>query len=146
MEIITMNRQIHNLPLSAITDIVVKDYLSLPELISQSDFEPKEQDLIFLTIMQEYHCDYCSHVHQDDVGMGEVTDSLEQAVLAAKASHDHRLTALDLFLRALILQHDTLSTADLEAFLSAGFTQKNVMELSTALSMKAISDYTKHIA
>lgn len=148
-------RQVNNLPISAVSDtsgllgeplIVAKDYLSLTELILQSDFQLIEQQLILFILSQEIKCDYCMLVHKDEIEVELMSDQIQAMRQEEKSFQNVRFFALHEFLQQLIVYKDLISTEAIQTFLNAGFTQKNAMELSMALSMKAISNYTKHIS
>ena len=140
-----MNKPIHNLPLSSVTDSSLKDYLSLAELITASAFESLEQELILQIITQDFKCDYCMQMHADDVGLMPLSTNHQAEIEIATRTSHNRMHALDIFLRHLISEQDRVLPSQIQAFLQAGFSQKNVMELSTALSMKAVSDYARHL-
>ena len=58
---------------------------------------------------------------------------------------DPRLETLRVFTLKLVEKRGWTSSQDLEAFLVAGFTKQNVIEILVAISHKVLSNYTNHI-
>ena len=48
-------------------------------------------------------------------------------------------------MRNVVAQRGRVGDAALEAFVAAGFTRANVLEVVTAVATKTISNYTNHI-
>lgn len=125
--------------------LVAKDYLTLQELMAQSDFQPLEQQLILFIIDCQLSCDYCLKAHSDSAASFLISEQDQQDIQQGKMLQDVHLRALQQFLQHLIKQKSQVVPKEIQEFLAAGYTQKNAMELITALSMKAISNYTWHI-
>lgn len=124
--------------------LTAKDYLTIPELLTQSTFSDEEQELVFYVLNKENPCEYCilNHINSEE--------PLEEPVFIktlreGSLDSDLRMEELYECLGELIQRRGTLSTAQIKQFLSAGFTEKNVMELVTAHAMQTIHFYTYHI-
>jgi hypothetical protein len=114
--------------------------------MAQSDFQPVEQQLILFIIDNQFPCDYCLAIHNDGAASDLISEQNQQAIKGGKILKEEHLQTLKLFLQHLIKQKGQITTKEIQDFLAAGYTQKNAMELMTALSMKAISNYTWHIS
>jgi alkylhydroperoxidase family enzyme len=125
--------------------LAAQDYLSLPELIAHSDFTPLEQQLILYILNQQTRCDYCMDIHSEEMKYDLLSDEMKLKIDRHQTLTNERENVLKNFLVELIANNDQANAKVIEEFLSQGFTQKNVVELSTALSMKAISNYSKHL-
>lgn len=56
-----------------------------------------------------------------------------------------RLEALRVFAQAVVRERGFVGDATVEAFMAAGFTKANVLEVVTIAATKTISNYTNHI-
>lgn len=59
---------------------------------------------------------------------------------------DARLEALRTFARALVVERGNIAQAQLDAFLGAGYTPENALEVVLGLAVKVMSNYTNSIA
>lgn len=109
-------------------------------------FSALEQEVVFLTISRENGCEYCVAAHSviADKKSGvptEVTD----AIRAGGPVADARLGALVRFTRILVESRGRPTSAEAAAFLEAGYTEQNILEIILAISVKTISNYANHI-
>lgn len=109
-------------------------------------FTPAEQEVVFLTISRENCCAYCMAAHSL---VGEKMSGLSAPVLEAvrdgKPLDDARLQALSTFTRTLISHRGRPPKDELQAFLAAGFSERHVLEILLAISVKTISNYTNQL-
>lgn|GEM_PF-3239197 len=68
-----------------------------------------------------------------------------QAVRDDEVIEDPKLRALAEFTRTTVISRGNPTQARLEAFVSAGYTEKNVLEIILALAVKTISNYSNHL-
>jgi alkylhydroperoxidase family enzyme len=67
--------------------------------------------------------------------------------VADQAAHgDRRLEALRSFTTAAVNKRGWIKDADLKAFLQAGYTREQVLEVLVGVAMKTLSNYVNHIA
>ena len=59
---------------------------------------------------------------------------------------DERLETLRKFTLNMAENRGWVSDDDVDAFLSAGFSKRNVLEIVTLIAHKALSNYTNHLA
>ncbi len=113
---------------------------------TSSGFTPAEQEVVFLTISRQNGCAYCMAAHSL---VGEKMSGLSVPVLEAlrdgKPLEDARLQALSSFTRALLSRRGRPLKDELQAFLAAGFSERHVLEILLAISVKTISNYTNHL-
>src|SRR5579862_949579 len=67
------------------------------------------------------------------------------ALGAGSAVPDARLEALHRFTTIVVRERGFVSEAEVEAFLAAGFTRRNVLEVILGVATKVMSNYTNHI-
>lgn len=111
-----------------------------------ADFTPVEQEVIFLTISRENGCSYCMAAHSLIADkMSNVPTEVTDAIRDNLAIPGSKLSSLHAFTKAM---HDTrgLATqADVKAFLSAGYSERNILDIVTAMAVKTMSNFTNHL-
>lgn len=67
--------------------------------------------------------------------------------LRSGAEIPHRkLEALHRFATLVVRNRGWVSEADVDAFLAAGYTRRNVLDVILGVATKVMSNYTKHVA
>lgn len=113
---------------------------------NDSGFTPPEQEVVFLTISRENGCEYCVSAHSflADKKSGlapEITDAIRNGTPIS----DARLAALAEFTKVVSSTRGLPSSAAVNAFLAAGFSERHILEIVLALSVKTISNYANHL-
>ena len=57
-----------------------------------------------------------------------------------------RIEALRTFTAQVVNNRGWVSDSDVQAFISAGYTQQNILEVILGMAHKVMSNYTNHIA
>ncbi len=111
-----------------------------------SGFTPEEQEVVFLTISRENGCHYCVSAHSmlADKQSG-VRSPILEALRNGEQIPDARLAALGEFTRRMLDSRGTPDPADLTAFLKAGYSEEQVLEIVLALAVKTLSNYSNHL-
>jgi uncharacterized peroxidase-related enzyme len=121
-------------------------YLDLGSRLSQSSLSPAEQQVVLLATSFENECDYCMAAHSTAAGMVGMDEATRDAIRKGEALPDARLDALWQFTRSVVRQRGRLSASDLEAFLDAGYSRANILEVLLGVAVKTLSNYTNHLA
>jgi uncharacterized peroxidase-related enzyme len=121
-------------------------YLDLGSRLGQSSLSPAEQQVVLLATSFENECDYCMAAHSTVAGMVAMDEATRDAIRKGETLPDARLNALWQFTRSIVRQRGRMSASDLEAFLDAGFTRANILEVLLGVAMKTLSNYTNHLA
>jgi len=112
----------------------------------RSGFSPIEQEVIFLAISQENGCEYCMAAHSF---LAEAASGVPSDVTAAirddKPIPEMQLSALSVFSHVMVATRGLPGQPEVEAFLSAGYKEKDIIEIIHAIAVKTISNYTNHI-
>ncbi|WP_017597510.1 carboxymuconolactone decarboxylase family protein [Nocardiopsis lucentensis] len=112
---------------------------------SGSGLTPAEQETVLLTISRVNGCTYCVAAHSALADMNKVPTEVTDALRDDKPLPDARLDALSTFTAAFV-ESRGLPTADqVDAFLAAGFTETDILQVLLAVSVKTISNYTNHL-
>lgn len=116
-------------------------YETLWEQIGRSGLSPIEQQVAYLSVSVLHGCGYCTMAHtflSRQAGLDEA--SLAQ-LRAGQPPEDARLAALWTFTRTVALARGEAPQA-VPAFLAAGFTRANVLDVVAVIAAKVIANYT----
>lgn len=115
-------------------------------LVAQkATLSPVETQVAYQAINVFHGCEYCTAGHtwlSRQAGMDEATIA---ALRGETPIPDTRLQALRLFAEAVVRERGFVGEAAVDAFLAAGFTRANVLEVVTIAATKTISNYASHI-
>ena len=125
---------------------VLEAYTTLWTILDRStSFTVTELQVILLTTIFENECDYCMAAHTTIAGMQRVPEPVVQALRNGEPLRDARLAALSDFTRKVVRERGWVPEADVQAFLDAGFTRAQLLEVILGIGMKILSNYTNHI-
>lgn len=126
---------------------VLEGYLKLNEIVGKTDFTPKEQQLAILAVSVENQCHYCSAVHSTILkNQLDVDETVVEAVRNGEQLINKKLDALVTYVRNAVAQRGFVEEADIQAFIDAGYTKRQVLEVNLVIALKTISNYTNHLA
>ncbi len=112
----------------------------------ESGFTPVEQEVIFLTISYENECEYCMAAHSMiAVCMSKVPAEVTDAIREGRQIEDEKLRALSTFTRTMFITRGRPSAEDVELFLKAGYSERQILEIILALAVKTMSNYSNHL-
>jgi len=124
----------------------LESYTTLSSLYGQTGLTPAEQQVVLLTTSRENNCGYCVATHStvsqnNDLDRQVLTALREGSVIDS----DPRLEALSQFTASIVRNRGLVEPADIDAFLAAGFTKANILDVMTGVTMKTMSNYINHI-
>lgn len=125
---------------------LLEAYLQVHELVARSSFSPEEVTVLWQAINVENGCTYCVPAHTGIAKMMKVDDAVTEALRNQTPLPTARLESLRSFALLIVRDRGHVSKADLQAFLDAGYTRRNVLEVVLAYSQKIMSNYTNHLA
>ncbi len=125
---------------------LLEGYQKLHELFLNSSFDKDELTVVWQAINVENECHYCVPAHTGIAKMMKVDDAITEALRDETPLPTPRLEALRSFTLKLVRDRGFVSDADVQAFLDAGFTQRNILEVILGYSQKIMSNYTNHLA
>jgi len=121
--------------------------LAIYEAFSTSSLAPAEQQLVMLAVSEANDCEYCVAAHSTLAKrFAKVDPALVDAARRREPLADAKLNALVMFTRKVVEQRGMLAEADLAAFLKAGYTKAQVIEVLLGVGMKTFNNYVDHIA
>ena len=112
----------------------------------ESGFDSVEQEVVFLAVSREHDCAYCLAAHSlvADV-FSKVPRAVTDAIRDDEPVPNDRLAILARFTRHLVSTRGRPTEAEARAFLSAGFSEQQILYLILAIAVKTISNYTNHV-
>lgn len=126
---------------------VLEGYLTLNEIVGKTDFTPQEQQAAILAVSIENKCHYCSAIHstilKNQLG---VDAGIVEAIRNGETVPDEKLNALVTYARKTVSSRGFVEESDLQAFLDAGYTKRNALEVNLIVALKTISNYTNNLA
>ena len=121
--------------------------LAIGEAFSKSSLSPAEQQLVALAVSVANDCQFCVAAHSMIAKhMAKADPALVAAARNRETLPDARLDALVNFTRNVVEQRGFVADADLAAFLKAGYTKAQVIEVLLGVGMKTFNNYVDHIA
>lgn len=109
-------------------------------------FTPAEQEVVFLTISRENRCTYCVAAHSMIADtMSKVPAAVTEAIRDGKPIPDPKLAALAAFTKIMLNNRGRPSSEEVDAFLSAGYSERHVLSVILAIAVKTLSNYTNHV-
>jgi uncharacterized peroxidase-related enzyme len=121
--------------------------LAIYEAFSTSSLSPAEQQLVMLAVSEANDCEYCVAAHSTLAKrMAKVAPGLVDAVRRRAPLADGKLDALANFTRKIVEQRGLVADAEVAAFLDAGYTRAQVIEVLLGVGMKTFNNYVDHIA
>jgi len=126
--------------------VALRAYVTLGELLDETSFTPVERQIILATASAENGCEYCVAAHSAGLKMSGFADNQIDAIRDQRPLADPKLEALRILTAAVVGKRGRIDEADLDAFLQAGYTREQVLEVLVGVAMKTLSNYTNHIA
>jgi uncharacterized peroxidase-related enzyme len=121
--------------------------LAIFEAFSKSSLSAAQQQLVMLAASEANDCGYCVAAHSTIAKrMTKMDPALVDAARRRERLADAKLDALVRFTRQVVEQRGTLADADVAAFLDAGYTRAQVVEVLLGVGMKTFNNYVDHIA
>jgi uncharacterized peroxidase-related enzyme len=110
-----------------------------------SGFDKTEQEVVLLAISRFHKCAYCVAVHSVVADRNKVPTEITDAIRMGQAIPDAKLQALNSFTTAMLSTRGRPLAQDLQQFITAGYSEGQVLEIILAIAVKTISNYTNHV-
>lgn len=124
---------------------VLNAYLSLSKLFDAGTLDPIERQVVLLAVSRENGCSYCVAAHSAAARMTQVPDEVVEHLRADRPLTDERLEALRQFTKNVVSRRGWVPEVELTAFLNAGFTRGQVLEVILGVAMKTLSNSINHL-
>jgi AhpD family alkylhydroperoxidase len=124
----------------------VASYLSNLEAFGATSFSPQEQQLVLLAASIANQSPYSVAVHSTVAAKIGTNHDAVAALRAGTPIPDARLEALCRFTRLVTIQRGQVSEREVNAFLSAGFSRQQLVEVLFGVAIKTFAHYLQAIA
>lgn len=114
-------------------------------LVKQSTLTPVEQQVAFLAVSTFHGCEYCTMGHTYLARAAGMDEDTLQALRGQDLPGDAKLAALARFARQVVETRGMAGDAAVAAFLAAGFSRANVLDVVAIIATKTLSNYTNHL-
>lgn len=125
---------------------VLSAYRQMADLFDKTSLSAAEKNIVWLTISYNNSCHYCMAIHSMVAKMYKLPDETIEALRNNKPLNDTKLEALRKFTALLVEKRGWASDDEVQEFMEAGYSQKNVLEIIVGIGQKTISNYVNHLA
>ncbi len=125
---------------------LLEGYQHLHQLFLDSSFDNEETTVVWQTINVEHECHYCVPAHTGIAKSMKVDDAITDALRNETPLPTAKLEALRDFTLSVVRDRGNVNDNAVQAFLDAGFTQRQVLEVVLGAAQKVMSNYTNHLA
>ena len=113
---------------------------------NETSFDADEITVVWQTINVEHACHYCVPAHTMIAKAMKVDDAISEALRNETPLPSPRLEALRTFTLAVVRGRGNVADADVQAFLDAGFSKRQILEVVLGVAQKVMSNYVNHLA
>lgn len=121
-------------------------YNALAEQFGRSSLSLAAKQVVTITASVENGCEYCVAAHSTMALRARVPAEVVSALRAGEPLADPALEAVRRLTRAIVARRGWVDDAEIESFLAAGHTRRQVFDVVLGVGMKTLSNYTNHIA
>jgi uncharacterized peroxidase-related enzyme len=127
--------------------VALETYLTVSGINARASLSLAEREVVQITAATTHGCDFCVAGHS---AIALKKAGFERASVVAlqrgEATGDAHLDALADFTRAVIAVRGAVSDADLQAFLAAGFSHAQVLEVILGVSLATLCNFANSFA
>ncbi|GAA2214135.1 carboxymuconolactone decarboxylase family protein [Nonomuraea monospora] len=121
-------------------------YNALAEQFGRSSLRAAAKQVVLITASVANGCEYCVAAHSTLALRARVPAEVVEALRADRPLDDEALEAVRRLTRAMVVRRGWVDEAEVEAFLAAGHTRRQVLDVVLGVGMKTLSNYTNHLA
>tara|TARA_B100000676_G_scaffold16050_1_gene14277 strand:+ start:386 stop:961 length:576 start_codon:yes stop_codon:yes gene_type:complete len=123
----------------------LRGYKALSDAFDDTTLSDDEKTVVWQTINVEHECHYCVPAHTFMAKAMKVSDELNDALRDETPLPDARLETLRDFTLILVRNRGHATDPEIKAFLDAGYTRRNILEIVLGISEKVLSNYVNHL-
>ena len=122
----------------------VQAYLMLNDLLAKTSIPMPQLQVALLAASIENKCDFCVVAHRAiGKSMGANVDSLD-ALNQGNVIADAKDRAIAEFTISVVKNRGWVPEEDVQAFIEAGYTQQQILEVILVVTIKTLSNYSNH--
>ncbi|HEY2015310.1 MAG TPA: hypothetical protein VGH38_17495 [Bryobacteraceae bacterium] len=126
--------------------VLLKGHVALKEQFEQATLSKQDRKIVLLTLSREIGSAYDTAVHSSAAERQKVPMDVIESLRAGAKLKDPKMEALRHFTATLVTTHGRVTEAEVAAFLAAGYTPANVLEIVLAAGAVTLASYTNLIA
>lgn len=126
--------------------VALEAYQTLGGIFDKSSFTATERQIVRLSSSFVNECHYCMAAEAAVSNLQKVDADIVAALREGRPLADPKLETLRRFTAQVTERRGWVSDEDVQAFLNAGYTRANVLEVIVGVAQKVLSNYTNHIA
>ena len=115
-------------------------YVDLESAWNATSFRPANKQLLLVAVSIDNGCTYCTAAHSAMAKMSGAKDDVLNAVRSGLPTGDDRLDALLAYARTVNHNRGRTSIGALDAFIAAGFTETQALEVAVGVAFKALTN------
>ncbi len=125
---------------------LLEGYATLSGIFGKTSFSPTEQQIVLMSNNVLNGCKYCMAAHTTIAQGQGVPDDVIAALRDNTPIADAKLEALRQFSQVINISRGNPRAVDTKAFLAAGYSEANILEVILGTALKVMSNYTNHVA
>lgn len=146
----TIKRNVGKLPngyavIGSNAPAVLTNVLQTGATLGKSTLSRREQEAINLSVSETSGCDYCVAAHTFTAQLAGYTAEQSRELRAGGFAEDTRIDTLVKFVVGLVGSRGTVDPSAVEAMRAAGFTDRQLVEISLAVSAILFSNMVNRI-
>lgn len=126
--------------------VTLEAYVRLYDLLPKTSFSAVELQVVCLAVSVFHGCEYCTAGHTYLARSAGMAEDVLAALRGGTVITDPRLQVLRAFTERVLHERGFAGDEAVEAFVAAGFTRAQVLEVVTIIATKTISNYVNHLA
>ncbi|WP_433236340.1 carboxymuconolactone decarboxylase family protein [Streptosporangium sp. CA-135522] len=131
--------------LMATSPQTLKGFLTANLAFEQTTLTPLEREVIVLTIATRNECHLCVAMHTAALIRQEALPELIEGLRAQAPLKEERLEALRVFTLAVMDRRGAVDDGQMQAFLDAGYTPQNALEVVLGIGTYTISTFANRM-
>lgn len=125
---------------------LVKAFFAIRDLYrGAGTLTPLEVEVLSLTNAFENRCGYCMALHSAFAAKEGLSPESLAALRRGQAPTESRLRALSDLSRALVARRGKVTTEELDAFLAAGWSRGQALEVVLGIAVSILANYSHHL-
>lgn len=124
----------------------VQAYAAINTALEQSALSPVEQQVVMLTVSAANDCAYCVGAHSTVAQMVRMPEDVLSGLRAQRPLSDHKLNALRTLVLSILHHRGWVPEDDMTSFTTAGYGQRQLLDVLTIVALKTLSNYANHLA
>ncbi|MGV9779439.1 carboxymuconolactone decarboxylase family protein [Streptosporangium sp. NPDC003464] len=129
----------------ALSPQTLKGFLTVNGIFEQTTLAPLDREVLILTVATRNSCHVCVAMHTAALVRQEAAPELVEALRSRKPLPDARLEALRVFTHAVMDRCGAVGDEELRAFLDAGYTPQNALEVVLGIGTYTISTFANRM-